>query len=124
MHLFNKSIPVVIPELTPAVAQSIYASLKETNNKENTIATGLFRPEHVLDTYNEIQALEEVAEAAMMREDSPKTQKGLEAELSSDILDVPTFVLDYVDHVLVYKENSAWEEFVEQFDYLKTQNEI
>ena len=148
--LFNKLLAAVIPELTPVVAQAIYESLKITNNKEGTIATGLFFPEHVIDTNNEITALESVAHAAMMRvgkdvlvatgEDpktmepiyttitippAPTTQVEFEEELSSDLLDIPTFAHDYMDYILMYKADTTWIEFEEQFLYLKQQeNEL
>lgn len=149
MHLFSKTVTVETPALTASVAQSIYESLKQTNNKEETISTGMFYPEHVLDTNNEIQALEEVAHEAMMRIEktwkeqvgyddktmkpiyeeryiapSPTSRKELEDEMASDILDISTFVSDYMDYVLVYKENTTWADFVEQFDYLKSQQDV
>ena len=149
MTLFNKTVPVVIPDLTPIIAQSIYESLKITNNKEETIATGLFYPEHVIDTDNEIGALEEIAQAAMMRTErswqevsgedaemnpiyvdmytppAPNSIAELELEVASDILDISVFVEDFMDYILMYKENTTWADFAEQYVYLRQQqNEI
>ena len=124
MTMFEKPVLVTIPELDTQTAQSIYWSLKELLEKENVIDTGLYYPEHVLDVRNEIKVLEWIAYSAMMREDSPSNESELQSELYSDILDIPTFVTDFIDYTVGYKENTTWEEFVEQFTFLKSQDEL
>ena len=55
---------------------------------------------------------------------SPTTKEELIQELHSDRLDINLFVDDYIDYILVYKENTTRQEFLDQFTFLKTQNEF
>ena len=119
----------------------------QKNNLESQ--TWIIHRERILYVRNEFLALHEVARSSMMRvggeferiignedesvepikelytiEPSPSSKTELESELHSDLIDISVFVKDFMDYILNYKKDTTWEEFEEQFIYLKNQNEI
>jgi len=122
-----------IPSITPEQAQDIYGMYKALEIGTHDISQCFERQSELWFDYpfvyfeevaNEMKALMDVAYSAMMRDKSPSSELELQWELASDLLDIPTFVSDYMDFVLVYKENTGWAEFEEQFTFLKSQNDI
>ena len=121
-----------IPQINATQAQEIYGLFKQTDSNASDVSVAFTQQKnhgldypfvYFQDVSLEMQALMDSAHESMMREDSPSSQSALESELSSDLLDVPTFVGDYIDYVLVYQENTSWEDFVSQFDHLKQQQD-
>jgi hypothetical protein len=73
------------------------------------------------DVYNEVQALEQVANEEMMSDDMPKDKADLISRLSSDLLDLDIFASDFIDYIMTYKKGTTREDFVSQFIFLKSQ---
>jgi len=122
-----------ITEITAEQAQDIYNIYKTLKIDIDNVSEA-FQRQHELgkdypfvyfeEVMNETLALKEVAHSAMMKEESPSSAFELQWELASDKIDIATFVSDYIDYTLMYKENTTWEEFVEQFTFLKEQDVI
>jgi len=128
--MFNKIIPSEsLNPITSVEAQDIYNLFKSLNVSHKDTSY-LFSNQQTLnkdypfkyieEVSIEINTLYEVAYNEMMSDNQPINQIELENRLYSNLLDLNIFVSDYIDYVLVYEDNTTWDDFVSQFNYLKS----
>lgn len=128
MFLEKIIIPPTIPEqITKEIAQTIYWQLKEYRGVSQAFTNGWYPFCYYEDVKQEIEALEQIVMQEMNKpykdiEDNiislelrPTSRDELLERLSSDILDTDIFLTDYMDYVMVYKEDTDWEDFASQF---------
>lgn len=131
MFLEKIIIPVEPPEpITTQIAKEIYWYLKLYKWVSQAFTKASKYPFYYYeDVAKEIEAIESMITEEMNRpaeqpdpenpvELRPKNKAELLWRLNSDILDVEVVLNDYIDYVMVYKLNTTWTEFIEQFNSL------
>ena len=119
MALFNKiTEQEPLAPITSEISIEIYNKFKElSTDSESYVFSELnkYPFEYIVQTKQEMDRIENIVMTAMQSEIKPQSKEELRLLLTSDLIDCDIILQDIIDYVLVYQENTTWEDFISQF---------